>query len=63
MDGWACLNGSLLPAGAEDKYLGFLREVSERTAKMVAGWQCVGFVHGVLNTDNMSILGETIDYG
>jgi len=30
---------------------------------MVAGWQCVGFAHGVLNTDNMSVLGLTIDYG
>ncbi|KAK9822912.1 hypothetical protein WJX74_003732 [Apatococcus lobatus] len=49
--------------GADDKYLGFLREVTQRTARTVAGWQCVGFVHGVLNTDNMSILGETIDYG
>ena len=35
----------------------------ERTARLVAAWQSVGFVHGVLNTDNMSILGETIDYG
>ena len=35
----------------------------ERTARMVVGWQTVGFVHGVMNTDNMSILGVTIDYG
>ena len=35
----------------------------ERTARLVAAWQSIGFVHGVLNTDNMSILGETIDYG
>lgn len=35
----------------------------ERTARMVAAWQGYGFVHGVLNTDNMSILGDTIDYG
>ena len=34
-----------------------------RTARLVAQWQCVGFCHGVLNTDNMSILGLTIDYG
>jgi len=40
-----------------------LREVCERTARLAAGWQAVGFVHGVLNTDNCSILGETIDYG
>jgi len=38
-------------------------EVCERTARLVAGWMRVGFVHGVLNTDNMSILGLTIDYG
>ena len=39
------------------------REVCERTALMVAHWMRVGFVHGVMNTDNMSILGLTIDYG
>jgi uncharacterized protein YdiU (UPF0061 family) len=38
-------------------------QVCERTARMVAGWMRVGFVHGVMNTDNMSILGLTIDYG
>ncbi len=38
-------------------------EVAARTARMVAHWMRVGFVHGVMNTDNMSILGETIDYG
>ena len=38
-------------------------EVCERTARLVAGWMRVGFVHGVMNTDNMSILGLTIDYG
>ena len=38
-------------------------QVSERTARMVADWMRVGFVHGVMNTDNMSILGLTIDYG
>uniref|UniRef100_A0A8C6VL69 Selenoprotein O n=1 Tax=Naja naja TaxID=35670 RepID=A0A8C6VL69_NAJNA len=41
----------------------FFQEVSRRTARMVAEWQCVGFCHGVLNTDNMSALGLTIDYG
>ena len=46
-----------------DGYAGWLGEVAERTAKLVAHWQAVGFVHGVLNTDNMSILGLTIDYG
>ena len=38
-------------------------QVMMRTAKLVAQWQCVGFCHGVLNTDNMSILGLTLDYG
>ncbi|RXN11021.1 seleno O [Labeo rohita] len=41
----------------------FFREVTLRTARLVAQWQCVGFCHGVLNTDNMSILGVTLDYG
>ena len=50
-------------AGQPDPYLNLLREVISRTATLVARWQAVGFVHGVLNTDNMSILGETIDYG
>lgn len=40
-----------------------LREVVKRTAKLIANWQAVGFCHGVMNTDNMSILGITIDYG
>jgi uncharacterized protein YdiU (UPF0061 family) len=42
---------------------GFFEEVAQRTAWMVAEWMRVGFVHGVMNTDNMSILGLTIDYG
>lgn len=42
---------------------GWFREVCERTAELVVHWMRVGFVHGVLNTDNMSILGLTIDYG
>ncbi|KAF1029826.1 MAG: hypothetical protein GAK40_00296 [Burkholderia plantarii] len=48
---------------AEDPYLALLEAVMERTARMVAQWQAVGFCHGVMNTDNMSILGLTIDYG
>jgi uncharacterized protein YdiU (UPF0061 family) len=47
----------------EDKYIPWFREVVERTAAMVVEWLRVGFVHGVMNTDNMSILGLTIDYG
>lgn len=46
-----------------EQYVRFFREVVRRTAYLVAKWQCVGFVHGVLNTDNMSIMGLTIDYG
>ena len=45
------------------RYASLLREVAERTADMVVEWLRVGFVHGVMNTDNMSILGLTIDYG
>ena len=48
---------------AEQPYAALLRQVTERTATMVAQWQAVGFCHGVMNTDNMSILGLTIDYG
>lgn len=44
-------------------YLALLQEVISRTAKLIAQWQAVGFAHGVMNTDNMSILGLTIDYG
>ncbi len=49
--------------GAADRYPRFLREVVRRTARMIAQWQGVGFMHGVMNTDNMSILGLTLDYG
>ncbi|MFC4274648.1 protein adenylyltransferase SelO [Achromobacter aloeverae] len=44
-------------------YLALLREVIGRTARLMAQWQNVGFCHGVMNTDNMSILGLTLDYG
>ncbi len=44
-------------------YLDWFTEVCKRTAEMIVHWQRVGFVHGVMNTDNMSILGLTIDYG
>ena len=49
--------------GREDRYLAFLRAVAERQAALLAQWTHVGFIHGVMNTDNMSIAGETIDYG
>ena len=48
---------------AEHPYADFFAHVVERTARMIAHWQAVGFAHGVMNTDNMSILGETFDYG
>lgn len=51
------------PASWEQAVLRMLREVSRRTAALVADWQTAGFCHGVMNTDNMSILGLTIDYG
>jgi len=49
--------------GAPDRYIGLLRAVAERQARLVAQWMNVGFIHGVMNTDNMAISGETIDYG
>ena len=56
----------LWPASGEpsaEDYLAWFEEVCDRTATMVVHWMRVGFVHGVMNTDNMSILGLTIDYG
>ncbi|MGI9329171.1 MAG: protein adenylyltransferase SelO [Gammaproteobacteria bacterium] len=50
-------------AGDADRYVHLLKEVSERQAKLIAQWMLVGFIHGVMNTDNMSIVGETIDFG
>ena len=47
----------------KEKIIEFYKEIVKRTAKLVALWQCYGFCHGVLNTDNMSIIGLTIDYG
>ena len=49
--------------GAPNRYLFLLQEVIKRQAELIAKWQLVGFIHGVMNTDNMSISGETIDYG
>lgn len=50
-------------ADSQDKYVAWLREIVIRTAKLIAQWQSIGFAHGVMNTDNMSILGLTLDYG
>lgn len=54
---------SHIPTGTTEGYLQFFREVALKTLDLVIDWQRVGFVHGVMNTDNMSILGLTIDYG
>lgn len=48
---------------AENPYLEFLRAVAKRQAFLIAKWMSVGFVHGVMNTDNVTISGDTIDYG
>lgn len=50
-------------AAAEVPGLALLEGVMERQAALIAQWQCVGFIHGVMNTDNMALSGETIDYG
>jgi len=50
-------------AGTEDAYIKMFGEIIKRTAHMIAHWQSVGFNHGVMNTDNMSAIGITIDYG
>ena len=50
-------------AGVENPYLAFLDAVIDRQASLIAQWMGVGFIHGVMNTDNMAISGETIDYG
>ena len=47
----------------ENKYLYLLQAVIQRQALLIAKWQLAGFVHGVMNTDNMTLCGETIDYG
>jgi len=47
----------------EDKYLKFFEKITENQINLIVNWQRVGFIHGVMNTDNMSLSGETIDYG
>jgi uncharacterized protein YdiU (UPF0061 family) len=49
--------------GAPDRYVGLLRAVASRQASLLARWMLMGFIHGVMNTDNMALSGETIDYG
>jgi serine/tyrosine/threonine adenylyltransferase len=50
-------------SGTDQPYLSLLNEVIDRQAALIARWMSVGFVHGVMNTDNMALSGETIDYG
>ena len=50
------------PKGPE-RFIWFLGQVISRQASLIAKWMCVGFIHGVMNTDNMQVAGETIDYG
>lgn len=52
-----------ITSNGKQKVLDFFKEVATKTVTMIVNWQRVGFVHGVMNTDNMSILGLTIDYG
>lgn len=53
----------LADTGEAGRYLALLREAIQRQAALIAQWQLVGFIHGVMNTDNMTLSGETIDYG
>jgi uncharacterized protein YdiU (UPF0061 family) len=50
-------------AGAANPHIALLDAIVERQARLIARWQLVGFIHGVMNTDNMALSGETIDYG
>ena len=52
-----------ITGSSKESYIQFFNEVANKTREMIVHWQRVGFVHGVMNTDNMSILGLTIDYG
>jgi uncharacterized protein YdiU (UPF0061 family) len=52
-----------ITAAGEEKYLALLAAIIEKQAHLIAQWQSLGFIHGVMNTDNMALSGETIDYG
>ena len=54
---------AVLALPAQERYAAWYREIVDRTARLMAEWTAVGFAHGVMNTDNMSILGLTLDYG
>lgn len=53
----------LIPLAGGERYLGLLHAVIKRQAQLVARWMSLGFIHGVMNTDNMTVSGDTIDYG
>ena len=53
----------LIALSEEERHQRWFEEVVERTARLIADWQAVGFCHGVMNSDNMSIIGDTFDYG
>ena len=57
--------GAALPGAADspEPYIALFDAIIARQASLIARWQLVGFVHGVMNTDNMALSGETIDYG
>jgi uncharacterized protein YdiU (UPF0061 family) len=56
-------SGIIKEENTENRYLSLLTEVIRRQASLIAKWQLAGFIHGVMNTDNMTVSGETIDYG
>src|SRR2546425_10131991 len=58
-----CSRSIFLLVGRPDAYARFYHEAAVRTARLIARWQAVGFAHGVMNSDNMSVLGMTLDYG
>ena len=60
---YAIENYSLFNESAVEPYVNFFQTIVQKTAQMISKWQGVGFCHGVMNTDNFSILGETFDYG
>ena len=60
---YAIENYSLFDESTEEPYVNFFHTIVQKTARMISKWQGVGFCHGVMNTDNFSILGETFDYG
>ena len=60
---YAIENYSLFDESTEEPYVNFFQTIVQKTAQMISKWQGVGFCHGVMNTDNFSILGETFDYG